>query len=156
LDILDVYEENAVCKHFAEKNLLEKPKNEKNDHSTSTEECIIDAVVKENSDDKIELPNVPEEDPNEDDEHILPSILDEDPGKLQFEDPDGILYERLKKLKKNSWENKEQKNALQDVYDMPSEPARASALLYPANRQAEPEYNPAPVSIELPTSEQEN
>ena len=145
----DACEENAVRKDFAEKNVVENPKDDENVNP------MEDAVEKENSDEKIELPTVPEEDPNEDDELILPSIPDEDPGDLQFEDPDRILYKRLKKLKKNSWEMKEKKTTLQDNYDMPNEPARASALLYPANPQAEPECNPAPVSIELQTSEQE-
>ena len=42
------------------------------------------------------------------------------------------------------------------LWKMPSEPARASALLYPAKPKAEPECNRAPISIELQTSEQEN
>ena len=71
-------EENTVCKDFAEKNVIGNLKNETN-HAISTKDCSIDAVVKEDSDTIIGLPDVPEKDPNTEIELILPDVPDEIP-----------------------------------------------------------------------------
>ena len=140
-----------------ETNVVENPKNEKNNHATSTEECGIDAVVKEDSNE-----NNPQVE-DEDDELTLPDVPDEVPGGIEHDDQDEILHVRLRKLKKFRQKHFRVKNyeeetvVLKEANYMPNQCTGAKKIqLYPPHRQCEPECNPALISIDLQTSGQEN
>ena len=133
LDIPDSCEEKAVREDFAEKNVVENPKDE-------NVNPMDDAVVKEDSDENImDPPDVFSNNPHiedEDDEFTLPNVPDEVPGEL--DDKDEILHVRLKELKKfrkkHFNEKKKEKVALIVAPFMPTQSAGAKDIPFcPAN-----------------------
>ena len=134
LDIPDSCEEKAVREDFAEKNVVENPKDDENVNP------MDDAVVKEDSDENImDPPDVFSNNPHiedEDDEFTLPNVPDEVPGEL--DDKDEILHVRLKELKKfrkkHFNEKKKEKVALIVAPFMPTQSAGAKDIPFcPAN-----------------------
>ena len=134
LDIPDSCEEKAVREDFAEKNVVENPKDDENVNP------MDDAVVKEDSDENImDPPDVFSNNPHiedEDDEFNLPNVPDEVPGEL--DDKDEILHVRLKELKKfrkkHFNEKKKEKVALIVAPFMPTQSAGAKDIPFcPAN-----------------------
>ena len=142
LDIPDSCEEKAVREDFAEKNVVENPKDDENVNP------MDDAVVKEDSDENImDPPDVFSNNPHiedEDDEFTLPNVPDEVPGEL--DDKDEILHVRLKELKKfrkkHFNEKKKEKVALIVAPFMPTQSAGAKDIPFcPANLKPDTGHN---------------
>ena len=142
LDIPDSCEEKAVREDFAEKNVVENPKDDENVNP------MDDAVVKEDSDENImDPPDVFSNNPHiedEDDEFTLPNVPDEVPGEL--DDKDEILHVRLKELKKfrkkHFNEKKKEKVALIVAPFMPTQSAGAKNIAFcPANLKPDTGHN---------------